>query len=59
MAPSLTVAGGAPEGVIEAVESPHHPFALAVQWHPENLKAQPAMRAIFARFVAAAAERRS
>ncbi len=59
VAPSLMVAGRAPDGVIEAVESPHHPFALAVQWHPENLQAQPAMRALFARLVAAAAERRA
>jgi len=58
VAPGLTVVGRAPDGVIEAVESPRHPFALAVQWHPENLQAQPAMRAIFERFVAAAAERR-
>jgi len=55
IAPSLTVVGRAPDGVIEAVESPRHPFALAVQWHPENLQAQPAMRALFERFVAAAA----
>jgi putative glutamine amidotransferase len=57
VAPSLAVAGRAPDGVIEAVESPHHPFALAVQWHPENLLAQPAMRALFERFVAASAAR--
>lgn len=58
VAPSLAVVGRAPDGVIEAVESPRHPFALAVQWHPENLQAQPAMRALFAQFVAAAADRR-
>ncbi|MCC6188611.1 MAG: gamma-glutamyl-gamma-aminobutyrate hydrolase family protein [Anaerolineales bacterium] len=58
VAPGLSVVGRAPDGVIEAVESPTHPFALAVQWHPENLQAQPAMRALFERFVAAAAGRR-
>ena len=58
VAPSLAVVGRAPDGVIEAVESPRHPFALAVQWHPENLQAQPAMRALFAQFVATAAQRR-
>ncbi len=26
-----------PDGVIEALEFPRHPFALGVQWHPENL----------------------
>lgn len=58
LAPGLAVVGRAPDGVIEAVESPQHPFALAVQWHPENLQVQPAMRALFAGLVAAAAERR-
>jgi putative glutamine amidotransferase len=57
VAPGLAVVGRAPDGVIEAVESPTHPFALAVQWHPENLQAQPAMRALFERFVAEAARR--
>lgn len=38
-----TLAGGlvasayAPDGLIEAVEMPNHPFALGVQWHPEFL----------------------
>ena len=26
----------APDGVIEAVECPNHPFFLGVQWHPER-----------------------
>lgn len=25
----------ADDGVVEAVEAPHHPFAIGVQWHPE------------------------
>jgi len=57
VAPGLAVVGRAPDGVIEAVESPTHPFALAVQWHPENLQAQPGMRALFEHFVAEAARR--
>jgi gamma-glutamyl-gamma-aminobutyrate hydrolase PuuD len=32
---SLVVSATAPDGVIEALESPEHRFALAVQWHPE------------------------
>jgi putative glutamine amidotransferase len=51
VAPGLEVVGRAPDGVIEAVEIPGRPFALAVQWHPENLQAQPSMRALFERFV--------
>jgi putative glutamine amidotransferase len=31
----LVVVGRAPDGTVEAVELPEHPFALAVQWHPE------------------------
>ena len=31
----LEVAATAPDGMVEAVYLPEHPFALAVQWHPE------------------------
>lgn len=33
----LVAAAAAPDGLIEAIELPNHPFALGVQWHPENL----------------------
>ena len=33
--PGVRVVGTAPDGVIEAIEVPHHRFALGVQWHPE------------------------
>ena len=56
VAPGLEIVGRAPDGVIEAVEIPGQPFALAVQWHPENLQAQPSMRALFERFVREAAK---
>ncbi len=36
LAPGLEAAGWADDGVIEAVELPGQPFALAVQWHPEQ-----------------------
>jgi len=55
LAPGLTVAAHAPDGLVEAVELPAHPFALAVQWHPEWLTDQPAMRRLFAAFVEVAA----
>jgi len=57
VAPGLEIAARAPDGVIEAIELPDHPFALGVQWHPENLQAQPEMKALFVKFVEAAWKR--
>jgi putative glutamine amidotransferase len=45
----------APDGVIEAVEYPAHPFALGVQWHPELQPDAPHAGRLFAAFVEAAA----
>ena len=39
VAPGLTVAARAPDDLIEAVEVEGHPFAIGVQWHPEELAA--------------------
>jgi putative glutamine amidotransferase len=33
--PGVVISARAPDGVIEAIESPDHPFCLGVQWHPE------------------------
>ena len=55
LAPGLKVTATASDGVIEAVELPGHPFAVGVQWHPENLvHDDPSMRALFAGLVEAA-----
>jgi putative glutamine amidotransferase len=37
----LRVIAKAPDGVVEAIEDPEHPFFMAVQWHPENLSTSP------------------
>jgi putative glutamine amidotransferase len=37
VAPSLVASAAAPDGIIEAIESPKHRFLLGVQWHPEFL----------------------
>jgi putative glutamine amidotransferase len=37
VAPSLTACAVAPDGIVEAIESPTHRFLLAIQWHPEFL----------------------
>jgi len=54
IAPGLRVAGHAPDGLVEVVEIPDHPYAVAVQWHPEWLTDQPAMQRLFKSFVDAA-----
>jgi len=51
VASSLRVVGHAPDGMIEAVELPDHPYAMGVQWHPEWLTDQPVMRRLFKSFV--------
>lgn len=54
IAASLRVAGHAPDGLVEAVELPEHPFGLAVQWHPEWLTDQESTRNLFRKFIEAA-----
>ena len=56
LAPGLRPTAYAPDGIIEAVEFPDQPFGLAVQWHPEWLLDDPAMRALFRAFVQAAGD---
>jgi len=52
--PLLRIVGHAPDGLVEAIELPEHPFGLAVQWHPEWLTDQQPTRNLFRRFVEAA-----
>jgi putative glutamine amidotransferase len=54
IATSLRVAGYAPDGLVEAVELPDHPFGIGVQWHPEWLNDQEPTRNLFRKFVEAA-----
>ncbi len=54
VAAGLRAVACAEDGIVEALEAPDHPFALAVQWHPEALPDAPEMQALFAAFVAAA-----
>jgi putative glutamine amidotransferase len=56
IAPALRVAGHAPDGLVEAVELPDHPFGLGVQWHPEWLTDQETTRNLFRKFVESARE---
>lgn len=44
----LVVTAVAPDGVIEGIELPEHPFAIGIQWHPECLvHDDPAMLRLF------------
>jgi putative glutamine amidotransferase len=54
VAPDLQVVANAPDGIIEGIELPGHPFGMAVQWHPECLPEHESMRALFRAFVNAA-----
>jgi putative glutamine amidotransferase len=54
IAPELRITGYAPDGLVEAVELPDHPFGLAVQWHPEWMTDQLSTRKLFKAFVEAA-----
>jgi putative glutamine amidotransferase len=56
LAPELSISATAPDGLIEGVEIEGHPFAVGVQWHPENLvKIDPAMHKLFTSLVEASA----
>ena len=54
IASSLHVAGHSPDGLVEAIELPDHPFGIGVQWHPEWLTDQQPTRNLFRKFVEAA-----
>ncbi|MDH4185394.1 MAG: gamma-glutamyl-gamma-aminobutyrate hydrolase family protein [Nitrospira sp.] len=60
VAPSLRVSAVAPDGIVEAIESPSHPFFLGIQWHPEFLfERYPSHRRVFEVFLRAARHRAS
>jgi putative glutamine amidotransferase len=51
----LIASAVAADGVIEAIESPTHPFFLGVQWHPEFLyERHETHRRLFQSFLKAA-----
>lgn len=57
LAPGLIASAHSPDGLVEALELTDHPFGIAVQWHPEWLTEQTAMRALFRAFVEVASEK--
>jgi putative glutamine amidotransferase len=59
LGPTLRVSASAPDGVVEAIESTEHPFALGVQWHPElMLESMPLQLGLYRALVQKARETR-
>lgn len=50
----LRVTAHAPDGIIEGLEDPKHPFYVGVQWHPEDMTGENSAASIFGAFVDAA-----
>lgn len=53
------VAAHAPDGVIEALEHERHPWAIALQWHPELSIKDSRQQRIFQAFIKAAQNRKA
>jgi putative glutamine amidotransferase len=59
LASGLRAAAQAPDGTIEAIELPDHPWLIGVQWHPElAADKDPVHQQLFDELVKAASERR-
>ncbi len=50
----LRVTALAPDGIVEGVEDPRHPFYLGVQWHPEDMTGEDSATSLFTAFIEAA-----
>jgi len=60
VAPTLVASAVAPDGIVEAIESPDRRFLLAVQWHPEFLfERHEAHRRLFEALIKAARRTRA
>ncbi|MDY7041202.1 MAG: gamma-glutamyl-gamma-aminobutyrate hydrolase family protein, partial [Chloroflexota bacterium] len=59
VAPGMSVVARSPDDIVEGIELSVHPFAVGVQWHPENLAVgADGRRGLFEAFVTAAKQRR-
>lgn len=50
----LRITAHAPDGIVEGLEDPKHPFYVGVQWHPEDMPGEASAKSIFDSFVEAA-----
>jgi putative glutamine amidotransferase len=53
----LRVTAHAPDGIVEGLEDPRHPFYVGVQWHPEDMNGETSASKLFGAFLEAARER--
>ncbi len=51
LAAGLIPTAKSPDGLIEAVEIPDHPYAIGVQWHPEEMQMNTMMISLFQAFI--------
>lgn len=59
VAEELEIAAEAPDGIIEALLAPEHPWMIGVQWHPEkSTESDPTQQRLFDELVRAAEMRR-
>jgi putative glutamine amidotransferase len=56
IADGLRVTAHAPDGIVEGLEDPRHPFYIGVQWHPEDMPGEGSATTLFGAFVEAARE---
>lgn len=50
----LEITAHAPDGIIEGLEDPRHPFYVGVQWHPEDMPGETSAEMLFGALVEAA-----
>jgi putative glutamine amidotransferase len=57
VAEGLRVTAHAPDGIVEGLEDPNHPFYVGVQWHPEDMSGENSAATLFGAFIEAAKKR--
>jgi putative glutamine amidotransferase len=57
VANGFRVAAHAPDGIVEGLEDPAHPFYVGIQWHPEDMSGEASASSLFGAFIEAARKR--
>jgi putative glutamine amidotransferase len=57
VADGLRITAHAPDGIVEGLEDPAHPFYVGVQWHPEDMNGEDSASTLFGAFIEAARKR--